>query len=217
MEMGQLGYAALAMTERALEPVLTGSEEDLAALEAMDEEIDEPHGALITYLARLSLEPLTKQQSERLSADIGIVNNFEAIGDLIETNLVSAGRSRLAQQVEFSEATRNVLAALHARVQWAVKTASQAVASEDAALAGEVVAAKASVNQLAEAAEAHLAQRLVADEPNRLGAFRIESDLVENLKRIYYFAKRASRLVSGNARPAREPASADVEASPSPP
>ena len=36
----------------------------------------------------------------------------------------------------------------------------------------------------------HLARRLTANEPNRMEAFRLESDIVENVKRIYYFAKR---------------------------
>jgi phosphate:Na+ symporter len=36
---------------------------------------------------------------------------------------------------------------------------------------------------------------LVAEEPNRLPAYTVEMDILQNLKRIYYFAKRMARLV----------------------
>ena len=41
----------------------------------------------------------------------------------------------------------------------------------------------------------HQAQRLVADEPNRLATYSVEMDLIEKLKRIYYFAKRIAKTV----------------------
>ena len=59
----------------------------------------------------------------------------------------------------------------------------------------EILSAKQEVDRLATAADAHLARRLTAEEPNRLAAFRIESDLIENLRRIHYFAKRIAKLV----------------------
>jgi phosphate:Na+ symporter len=37
--------------------------------------------------------------------------------------------------------------------------------------------------------------RLVATEPNRLPAYRMEVDVIEKLKRIYYFAKRLAKTV----------------------
>ena len=51
---------------------------------------------------------------------------------------------------------------------------------------------------LADLAAKHEAQRLIAPAPNRLGAYTIEMDLLGNLKRIYYFAKRMARAVAKN-------------------
>ena len=39
-------------------------------------------------------------------------------------------------------------------------------------------------------------KRLVAEEPNRLAAYTIEIDIIEKLKRIYYFAKRMAKTVT---------------------
>ena len=39
------------------------------------------------------------------------------------------------------------------------------------------------------------AQRLVADAPNRIAAYSVEMDIIEKLKRVYYFAKRMAKTV----------------------
>ncbi|MDH3629433.1 MAG: Na/Pi cotransporter family protein, partial [Acidobacteriota bacterium] len=72
-------------------------------------------------------------------------------------------------------------------------TAVEAVTtkSEDASQA--VVQMKQKINRLADEAAAHQARRLVALEPHRLPNYRIETDVLQNLKRIFYFAKRMAR------------------------
>ncbi len=50
-----------------------------------------------------------------------------------------------------------------------------------------------------ESAAMHQAQRLIADGPNRLETYSVEMDLIEKLKRIYYFAKRMAKTVPTDA------------------
>ena len=203
MELARIGSAALAMVRDAIDPVLKGSEAELEALREMDEEVDRLHGALVTYLGRLSIENLTETQSHLLSRYLGAANYFESIGDIIETNLVDAGKTRLANELEISPSTREQLRGLHETVQWSVERATEALASEDPEIAQQVIEAKKEINRLAAEAEAHLSERLTADAPHRLAAFRIETELVEALKRIYYFAKRIARFVVEETLPYR--------------
>ena len=74
-----------------------------------------------------------------------------------------------------------------------------AVAGDDVKVANAVIAAKQEVTALADGLDGHLAQRLTADEPHRLEAFRLETELVEALRRIYYFAKRIAKGVVESA------------------
>ena len=67
--------------------------------------------------------------------------------------------------------------------------------SNDKESAREVAAAKPEINRLAARAEDHLSRRLAADAPNRLAMFRLESEIMEYLKRMYYFAKRVAKLI----------------------
>jgi len=198
MELGRLGLAALHMARGALTTAIRGNEEALDNLEAMDDDVDALHGAIVTYLSRLSRENLSDRQSAQLQDYLSAANYFENIGDMIETNLVAAGRQRLKEGLKISEATEKVLDAFHHKVCWSVQRAVRALVENDPAIAREIVDAKIEINRLAANAEYHLSRRLAADEPKRLAVFRLESELMEYLKRMYYFAKRIAKVLEKN-------------------
>ncbi len=193
LELGRLGVYTLRMVRQALSAVTNGTQEDLTALAKMDDDVDALHGAIVTYLGRLSQEDLLQAQTETLSKYMAVANYIESIGDIVETNLVEAGYRREEQNLQISTATQQVLQYLHRRVFWAVEAALEALRSSDRHLAEEVMAAKGEINQLVYEAETHLTQRLTAAGPNRLATFRIETEIVEYLKRVYYFAKRIAK------------------------
>ena len=119
---------------------------------------------------------------------------------MIETNLVDVGRERLRLDLRISTSTQAVLEALDRRVSWSVGRAIDALVEGNVGFATEVTNAKAEINSLSREAEKHLSRRLSADEPDRLAAFRLESEILEYLKRMYYFGKRIAKLVdAGNA------------------
>jgi phosphate:Na+ symporter len=179
-----------------LPTVFTGNEDDLEKLAGMDDDVDTLYGAIVTYLGQLSQGNLTSGYSDRLSEFMAIANYAENIGDMVETNLVEAGSERLKYNVQMSAATREILTTLHDKVVWAIETGMEALHTGNLDLAEEVIAAKLSINRLAEEAEVHLARRLTAAEPNRLHTFSIESEIIEYLKRVYYFAKRIAKVVA---------------------
>lgn len=195
MEMGRLGATALHMMRGALDTVTRGSKEEIDALADLDNNVDALYAAIVTYLGRLSKENLTDRQAAQLHNYLSAANYVESIGDMIETNLVEAGRERLRAKLEISKATEDVLSAMNKKVAWATERAIHAIASSDLDAAHEVAGAKEEINRLAAAAEKHLSRRLAADEPNRLATFRLESEIMEYLRRMYYFAKRIAKLV----------------------
>ena len=125
-----------------------------------------------------------------------VANYIENIGDMIETNLVEAGTKRLNQGFQISPPTQAFLQALHDKVFWTVERSLAALSTADKSMAEEVMAAKLEINQLATAAENHLAQRLIVEEPHRLDAFSLETEIIEYLKRVYYFAKRIAKVIA---------------------
>jgi phosphate:Na+ symporter len=59
--------------------------------------------------------------------------------------------------------------------------------------AHQVSAMKKTINSMELAAAQHEAERLVADAANRVDLYRIETDVINHLKRIYYFCRRVAR------------------------
>lgn len=211
-ELDRLGGFAVEMLAAARGAVLRGSRDELDALNRMDDDLDLLHGAIITYLGRLSMESIPEEQSAQLGACIAAANHIESIGDVIQTNMADTGYARLRRNLEISDATAEVLENLHDRVAASVERALSALIRDDPALAAEVAREKGEIRLLASTAEAHLGRRLIADDPNRLAAFRIESDMVENQKRINYFARRIAKLVTdGRSRHAGDLAEASRE------
>jgi len=69
-----------------------------------------------------------------------------------------------------------------------------AVTQKNAEAAHRVTSMKTTINSLERAALAHEAERLVADAPMRIPTYRFETDVVSNLKRVFYHAKRIARV-----------------------
>jgi phosphate:Na+ symporter len=195
MEIGHMGNRVLEMLERIMPAIANGNRSALKQVAKIDDEVDILHGHVVTYLGKISQKSLTDEQTRELLHLLGAVNDLENIGDIIETDLVLLGNKRIDQDVSISESTRVVLENLHETITLTVELALKAVADYDEKAAQEVVTRKGDITRLMESAAMHEAKRLVAEEPNRLAAYTLEMDILEKLKRIYYFAKRMSKAV----------------------
>ena len=96
--------------------------------------------------------------------------------------------------VTVSASTRSMLEPIEQEVHRAFQKTLSALKSGDVGVALDAIESKATINELAAEATAHLAQRLVADAPSRVEAFEIETDIIENLRRIHTYCRRIARL-----------------------
>lgn len=203
MEMLRMASRVQRMLADVLPAVLDGTIDDLARIEAMDDEVDSLHGLILEYLGRIGRERLSEESSDELMDLFEATNALEAIGDIIETNLVALGHQRIAGSIGVSPQTRNVITKYHESVCDAFELALIAVTQKDQNAARRVSHMKSEIRELERAAAIHEAERLVADEPNRIPTYRFETDVLANLKRVYYFTRRIARV----AVPAGEQAS----------
>lgn len=194
LEILHMGDRVREMLAEVLPAMLDGDRERVEAVARMDDAVDLLHGHIVTYLGQVSGGSLTESQSQELIKLLSAANDLENVGDIIETNLVSLGLQRIANGVNVSPSTRKVIEGFHGAVSKALDAALQAVTQKNEEAARVVVDMKAEINLLAESATVHEAKRLVAAEPNRLPAYTVEVDILENLKRIYHFCKRMARL-----------------------
>ncbi len=99
LELRRTGEKALEMIRRAPHAVISGDFNELDELEKIDDDVDVLHDETVACLGRLSSEDLTASQSEKLHDHFAIANYIENMADIIETNLISIGRERLANEV----------------------------------------------------------------------------------------------------------------------
>ena len=195
MEIGHMGDRVKEMLQRIMPAILSGDQLSLNGIARIDDEVDVLHRAIIAYLGRISRKTLTEDQTQEFINLMAAVNDLENIGDIIETDLVHLGNQRIRQGVSISNATREILTRLHEVVASTATLATTAVVEQDQGSASEVIGMKSDINRLMTSAALHQARRLVAEEPNRLSAYTVEMDIIEKLKRIYYFAKRMAKTV----------------------
>jgi phosphate:Na+ symporter len=194
MEMLRMASRVQGMLADILPAALDGTIDDLADVETMDDEVDVLHGLLLEYLGDIGEARLSEASSDELMDLFEATNALEAIGDIIETNLVTLGQQRIGGSIRVSAETREILEIYHGSVYDAFQLALIAVTQKDQAAARKVSQMKSHIRNLERAAAQHQAVRLVADEPNRIATYRFETDIIANLKRIYYFIRRIARV-----------------------
>jgi phosphate:Na+ symporter len=195
MELRRMGERAHDMVASSFEITLSGSEEELATLAARDDEVDALHAAIIVYLGRLSAGHMSPSGAAQMAQYMAAANQIENIGDMVETNLVDEGKHRLKNNLSVSDGTREHLTGLQTAVTEALMLALESLDAQDASIAERVVQLKPILNRRLAAAEEHIADRLSADEANRLQLFTLESEMIEYLRRVYYFSKRIAKGV----------------------
>jgi phosphate:Na+ symporter len=193
-ELVHLGGLVKSMIDRSLDAAISGSENDAATLSRADDDVDRLYEEIVRYLGKLSQTALINPQPQYLQDFVGIANYLENIGDVVEKDLLAIIGKRNRKMLTISESTTTELRALAREVSRAFDQALKALETGDPDDALDVLESKKAVSALAEEATAHIAKRLVVDEPNRLENFQIETELIETYKRFNTLTRRIARL-----------------------
>ncbi|MBF0612435.1 MAG: Na/Pi cotransporter family protein [Magnetococcales bacterium] len=184
------------MMNRLPDALVRGDLKNMARLRRMDDLVDEIHRTIILYLSRLETHALSVQEMDTLLAVVGAVNDMESIGDIIENNLYHLAEVRVENHVTLSVDEANRLDVLHQVVFQGYRQAVNAFVTDNLELANRVLAMKEDINRLdGEYRLALVMAMRCCDETPNLVALSLQSDMRENLKRIYYHAKRIAKVV----------------------
>ena len=199
LEVLHMGEKVQYMLDNIMPAILSGNGELLSEIKEHDEEVDLLYEQIIEYMGKISKKSLSDNDMQEFLLLMSAVSDLENIGDIIETNLVDRGFDRIDEGISISEPTREVLTSFHRVVRRAFEVAVQAVSQSSLEAAQAVIAMKQEIDDLADSAASHQANRLVVEEPNRIPAYTIEMDITEKLKRIYYYAESMAETVANDA------------------
>lgn len=194
-EAGHMGDHVKSMLEGIGPALIQRDQAALKRIRKTDDKVDLLRDHVATYLSRLGKAPLTDAESRDFVMLMSNTEDIEAVGDVIETDLVTLGNRLIEQNISPSETTRQIMAELYGAITKAFGESLTAVQNNDQRAAQEVIGHKDEINRLVERALQHQAKRLVADEADRLTHHRVEMEVIDKLKRIYTLSKRIARRV----------------------
>jgi phosphate:Na+ symporter len=191
LALGQATREALRMadivSEMFTKTVVTFSGENLELIEFVqekDDQVDTLDREIKHYLTKLSQQSLTDEQSKREIGILAFANNMENIGDIVDKNLMDLAKKKLSKAVHFSEPGLKEIVLLHKKVLQNLELAISAFASNDPALAQQVLEHKLEISQTERKfRQAHI-QRLHEGYRESIDTSEIHLDVLTNLKRI---------------------------------
>ncbi|WP_456416639.1 Na/Pi cotransporter family protein [Thiolapillus sp.] len=195
MEIGRMAERVLPMLRQGVHLAMDGSARELSELSRMDREVGMLHGPILDYLRELAKGDLRSDEAELLHHYLTIASYYENIGDNLKLHLIHVGRKRLHEELIVGEKTRKLFEALVDELFHLLEEATQAVTRMDKKAARRVLKAKSRVSELSAEIERHIVQRMTADAPMRRLTYQTETELLEALKRVYYFTKRIGKEV----------------------
>ncbi len=209
LEQARMAGFVATMLDSVMPAIYEASPQKLAQVCESDESVDALHAAIVRYLGHLSQKQLVGRQTEELSDGIAIANYLEHIGDIIETELVADGESLIRKDLSISESTRELLNPLQEKVCGAFRQVAESIAAPDSERNRAVIQAKQEIKLLAAQAEVHLSKRLATAPATQIEVFRVESEIVENLKRIFHLTRRIAKTLQEDLVVDAEPSEDD--------
>jgi len=194
-ETQRLGQLAVAMVDEAGPALQSRDPARFDALAKEDDKIDILHEKIMEYIGDIYKEALTEDETDRLLKLMRGVDAIENVGDIVETELVEVGRKLVDQDLQISEVTRHALEALYDRVKQAVSLAIEAIGDQDQSKAHDVLNMKDDIKRLSQEALDFQAERVGPSSPEMITGFRLESEVIDALGRLYSLAKRIAGLL----------------------
>lgn len=198
LELDRVSGKVLEMIKDSFPTLLVGTRERILELQQLDQEIDALTDAAVMYLRKLSSANLVDPHPVYLQQYLGFADYLEKIADVIETVMVADSFKRLEQGVEISKDSEEKLRDIYKAVYIAAQTTFEAMAENNQAKAAEVLAGKKHINGLLERARSQLYMQLKSDKPNQLQEYKLESNTLENYRRIHMMLRSICRLIQAN-------------------
>jgi phosphate:Na+ symporter len=196
LELTHLGGLVVNVTDRLAPVVTEGGSREISTFDRPIEGIRTIHRAIVVHLGLLSRRDLSYDQSRETEVFITIGNELLNIAEVVPHVILNIARERSRMGIRFGESTVRVIWELAKSVRLELGRVVVAVAHTDGELAKEIIDDKDIIHRQGAAAKAHLVRRLAETEGDRYEAYRLESEIVTALKRIYYHIKRIAKTLA---------------------
>ncbi len=194
-ELVRMGRLALAMLEEVYKAFAQGSAEGLEAAAKKEENINLLEHAVVDYLARLSQESLSREQSDRIPALLSISSDIERIGDLAE-NIGELAEYRAEHRLPFSEEATREMQTMYDKVHDLVADAISLLETDNIEGATSLLDHESEVDAMEKTLRLRHIHRLNTGNCFPASGI-IFLDLISNLERVADHATNITEAVAG--------------------
>ena len=159
---------------------------------------------ILDYAQRVGRSELTEEESSQHTRFLGVAMDIESLANVISRELVPVGQAFLQHGIKASDTTGEMLDQAYQTVCGAVDAAFRAVVKDDQRAAQDVLVHRDEFWRLSEQVLRRQAERLALDDPDRLLKHRLQTDVLDKLRRVYMLAEHLATAVLPDNVVARE-------------
>ena len=178
--------------------VFVGNVDEMARVRDRDDEVDALYAAITRYLTKVGRQNLIDRSADEAMTFVTVTSEIENIGDIVETHMFHLAEMVKASGINFDDEETRSLADFHGRVLGAFKSAVVAVEHDRREAAEMVLDMEEEVIGGMDKLVTERQARFLSEDhtPQEMAAFTLQTDIMENLKRIFEHTKRIARLVT---------------------
>jgi phosphate:Na+ symporter len=179
--------------------VFVGNADKMAQLRETDNQVDALYAAISRYLSRLGRQDLSARNADETMMLATASTEVENIGDIIEIHMSHLAGMCSAGGIKFSQEELDTLNEYHGKVLSSFHSAMTAL-EHDRREAAEAIIEKEDeiVGGMDKLVRERQKWLLKEDHtPQEMAAFTLQTDIMENFKRIFEHTKRIAKLVTG--------------------
>jgi len=162
-----------------------------------DFRVDVLRNAIVPYLAKIGQNTvLNEEQSSKETQLLYITADFEAIGDIIDKNIMPLARKKIRNELRFSDEGWKDIVDMHSRVQSNLEAVISALDNDDIESAKRLRGVKEEINAYAAELRKKHIDRINSGLKESLETSSVHLDLIDQFKRINsYLADIATAFV----------------------
>jgi phosphate:Na+ symporter len=197
-EIQRMGEVVENMLAGLPQSVFVGNVDNMTQIRDMDDQVDALYAAISQYLTLIGRHHLSERSSDEALELITASSEIENIGDIVEIHMSHLASMYQSSGITFSGDDLQSLRHFHEKVLDAYKTALAALEHERREAAEMVLDMADDVIGGMDKLVRDRQTQFLGEErtPQEMVAFTLQTDILENLKRIYEHSARIARLVT---------------------
>lgn len=195
LELGHIGGIVAAMLNDIKPAFQQKNRTYLEDIINRDDKVDVLHKKILEYLGKIPQEKLSAEESKEFTQLMASASNIEAIGDVIESNLIPMRQKIVQKNIHVSDISKEIMDTLYETINKAFEKSVTAVSENNPKDAQYVTNLKSEIQEMVNQILRHQSQQLVLSKKVQLDALRMEIELLEKLRQIYTLTKRIAKTV----------------------